>query len=331
MRDIAAAKLEELRSDFSSAHGAPFRFFYCPILFNDEDVELCEAHVINESFPSSSRKWTIQRKDVDNFFGAHFEADFVGIQHIGRFSPEECFVSKDLVSTFKPKLLLHGEVVPHYHAAKGQVPAHHATVLMDSNAGQVLLGLKTNVDRIETAAPDAWQVQIEKDFRLSALVSLIKSAYLTLFERFGYRYVLGPSGRFVGDDVLGKFHKHNRNQRRSDVIVNAMEHFAQFKNMVRPAISRDEWFDSTVDTGRLLICETLSGEFWGLIVFVRAAETRHAVLLPILDRPDAINRFMSFLNADASRIHVRMAVHKDLQFELQPSTVCIEWPAVELT
>ena len=40
-------KLEGLRSDYQTVTGFPFEKFYCPILFRDENVELCRAHLVN--------------------------------------------------------------------------------------------------------------------------------------------------------------------------------------------------------------------------------------------------------------------------------------------
>jgi hypothetical protein len=74
------SKLAALRSDYTSTVGCPFETFYCPILFRDDEVELCRAHLVNQAFRSTSRRWTIQRKDVDGFYGAFFESDFVKLQ-----------------------------------------------------------------------------------------------------------------------------------------------------------------------------------------------------------------------------------------------------------
>ena len=69
-------RLEDLRSDHESVTGSPFKHFLCPILFRDDDTELCRAHVINKSFQESDRSWTVQRADVDAWYGSMFEADF---------------------------------------------------------------------------------------------------------------------------------------------------------------------------------------------------------------------------------------------------------------
>ena len=54
--------------------GEPFHHFYCPVLFLDDEAELCKAHIVNAVFAGSTR-WTVQRKDVDNFYGHVFESD----------------------------------------------------------------------------------------------------------------------------------------------------------------------------------------------------------------------------------------------------------------
>jgi hypothetical protein len=70
MQPDVAERLEALRQDFAVVAGRPFCHFFCPILMVDEQVELCRAHVVNHAFAASSRRWTVQWKDVDNFFGS---------------------------------------------------------------------------------------------------------------------------------------------------------------------------------------------------------------------------------------------------------------------
>jgi len=65
-------KLETLRSDYTEVAGKPFLHFLCPMLFRDEDVALCRAHIVNAAFPDSSRSSTVQRADVDNCYGHAF-------------------------------------------------------------------------------------------------------------------------------------------------------------------------------------------------------------------------------------------------------------------
>ena len=79
MDPAAKAELQRLLMDYEGVTGSAWTHFYCPFLFRDEDVDVCKAHIVNKAFPASSRVWTIQRADLDNFYGAMFEAEFLDL------------------------------------------------------------------------------------------------------------------------------------------------------------------------------------------------------------------------------------------------------------
>jgi hypothetical protein len=54
-----------------------------------------------------------------------------------------------------------------------------------------------------------WNIETKKDLRIPTFVSLIKAAHLSMFSLFGYRYALTYAGRFIGEDILGKFYRAN--------------------------------------------------------------------------------------------------------------------------
>src|SRR5215207_8302615 len=89
MNDFVKSRIEELRADYTQIEGKPFSHFYCPILFKDEDTPLCRAHIINKAFSDSVRASTVQRADVDRFYGSRFESDFIDIQMFRDTSPLE--------------------------------------------------------------------------------------------------------------------------------------------------------------------------------------------------------------------------------------------------
>jgi len=106
MQPDVAEKLEALRQDFAAVTGRRFRHFFCPILLVDEQVELCRAHVVNQAFAASSRRWTLQRKDVDNFFGSAFESAFVGLQSNQPGVAIKAFFDRQLYRSFRPQVVL---------------------------------------------------------------------------------------------------------------------------------------------------------------------------------------------------------------------------------
>jgi hypothetical protein len=326
VQDSLKNKLERLRTDFSAVVGRPFSSFYCPILFKDEDVELCEAHIINKAFRNSPKNWTVQRRDVDHFYGAHFESDFVDIQYVGRLSPDQMVVDKHTASKFQPQIYCEGGRIDHY-PARGPVPKDHSRLTLETDIGTVNLGLKISTDRAMSLPLDSWQIVVEKDLRLAALVTLIKSAYLTLFELLGYRYALSASGRFVGNTILGEFFDKTRSLSRQGVLAEAPAHFREFKNLVRPVL-RSGAFDCTVRDRRLMICETSQQVPWAFGVFVRVDDRVNTVLLPILESAESAGRFAEFLKSRECRIHSRFTIFESERFSASPETATLLWPEV---
>ena len=97
-------RVQRLKEDYESVSGRAWEHFFCPILYKDEKADLSRGHIINTAFPNSDRSWVPQRSDVDSWFGAHFEADFLAIhKKVGR-SPFKIFFDKDLRRLFRPKL-----------------------------------------------------------------------------------------------------------------------------------------------------------------------------------------------------------------------------------
>ena len=202
MSDEVRAKIEKLQADYQEVVGRPFNHFYCPILFQDKDVCLCKAHIVNQAFHNSSKAWTVQRKDVDSFFGSNFEADFVALQYARTRSPAEIFAQKDLHKKFDPKIVMDGKQVD-YFIATGQIPKQFTAIEFEQEGRPVLkIGLKISPKAVVASVNSKWALDISKDMRIAAMVSLIKSAHLTLFEMLGYRYALSSGGEFVGRQIL---------------------------------------------------------------------------------------------------------------------------------
>ena len=148
------------------------------------------------------------------------------------------------------------------------------------------------------AIPKPSQIEIDCDLRLSAFVSLLKAAHLSLFEVLGYRYALSVAGHFLGQTILGAFFSAHRTKPKSEVIRAAKTYFAEFASMLRPVIEPDTSIKGTVADRRILVCHANSGGFWSQIVFIPTGELLHSVMLPIWDRPDMSPVFLEFLHND---------------------------------
>jgi hypothetical protein len=130
LKPDVARRLEKLRSSFAQVTGKPFNHFFCPILFRDEEVPLCQAHVINQAIPHVSRRWTVQREDVDNFFGAFVEPDFVDLQHRAEGIAIKALLDPVLNRRFRPRIVIGGRSVD-YFVPTGPVPDGFSTVIFD--------------------------------------------------------------------------------------------------------------------------------------------------------------------------------------------------------
>ena len=124
--------LARLKCDFNSISGRPFNYFYCPILQIDEEADLCKAHVINARFPNSNRAVTLQRKDVDNFFGTHFERDFMLMEFAhdaDRSLSLEALSNRELGRIVRPRISSDGEVQDFYVSnSAAEIPQYHTEV-----------------------------------------------------------------------------------------------------------------------------------------------------------------------------------------------------------
>lgn len=325
MNQEVQERLASLRLDYLSVVGRPFEHFYCPILFRDEPAGLSKAHVINLAFPESERRWTIQRTDVDSFFGSLFERDFVLLAERGKHDLFDVLTNRRLSSRLRPKLLADGKPVGHY-IPTGPVPASHSELAVYRDDGPpVRLALKIDPSETLSALDKTWEIGLDRDVRLPALVSLLKAAHLTLFDLIGYRYALSAAGHFVGWDVLGSFFVRNGARRRPQVLRDAAKHFPDFVSMVRPMEVAPAGFTGTISDGYLYLCTGSQGP-WAFMVFVRAGSQMHAVLVPVMENPDTAERFVRFLTTTSATFEVRLARFAGERWEIAKEGRQVTWP-----
>lgn len=322
-------RLEALRSDFQARTNAPFSHFYCPILFGDNEIELCKGHIVNASFPDSSRNWIIQRKDVDSFYGAAFESDFVDIKSGDVSLDNNILANAYLSKKLRPQIRIGDQDVPHF-VASGPVPAHFTEAAVETPFGTIRLGLKIHPDEAMTSAGRNWSIAIEKDIRLPALVSVVKAAYLTMFNMLGYSYPLSAGGHLVGWDILGKFFLGNQRLGKCEITANARIHFKEFANMVRPLLVPPSDVRGTVSDHFVFICRCEADTPWGIIVLVRTSHLVHAALLPILETDRAAERFVTFLKGRDCRIRANRCRFEGDKWYGSRDEEILTWPEADL-
>ena len=319
-------KLSILKRDYESVTGDSWNHFYCPILYMDDNTELCRAHVINKGFQEADRSWTIQRKDVDNYYGTLFEADFLALERIGEPLVEESLTDRNVARQFRPELVRDGEVQDYYFQPdRLSVPETHTTLDFHVNGQIVPLVLKSSADELEQNAEKRWQIIIEKDIRLAALASLLKAAHLTLFHRLGYQYALSSGGCYLGRQVLGEFFLKTHDLNRTEALEFAEGHFRPYASVVRPLISPSPDFKGTLTDGLFFACGS-GPKPWGFQVLIRFGGQMHAVIVPTLINTECAVMFSKFLDSPFPRVEMRMGRICEDRLEVSPETQVVEWP-----
>ncbi len=298
MDEELRTRLEQLRAEYATVVGQPFTHFFCPLLFLDDDVEVCKAHIVNKAFGASGA-WTVQRKDIDGFYGTMFEADFTLLRHRAA-SALDVLGNPALSRAIKPAVMLDGERVGHIGRHSTDFPDEFTPIELQQGTNAVPLTLKMSREAIHGAARAHWEIDFRKDLRLPTLISAIKAAHLTLFAMLGYSYALTAGGALIGHNLLGKFFLDHRDQPRDDVARSATEVFREFQYIVKPIASCQEELQGTITDRTFVACHSTSGPFWALIVFVHTGKQIFAVMVP--STAATIGTYLEFCRNDTKML-----------------------------
>lgn len=326
MKSEFKIKLQKINDDFEEVIGKSPHHFFCPILLKDEKAELCQAHIINQAFPNSPRAWTIQRKDVDNFYGTNFEADFIALRYRENYSIGDAITNKELSNILSPKILVDNQAVDYFIAHNG-VPKQFTSIEFDNNGKIILLGLKMHPNNFLSLAEKEWEISAEKDIRVAALVSLLKAAHLTLFEILGYHYALSMGGRFIGEFILGEFFRQNyQKAKKAEIQNSAYIFFKGIGHMARPVISLNPNMLGTITDKQMFVCKDDNGSYWAFVIFIRVMDIFHSVLVPIANNLKTVGTFLNFLQNDNETLHVSLCQFHGDHWKISTQTLELQWP-----
>ncbi len=300
-----ARRLNFYRLDFEQVTGKPFKHFHCPILGVDKPAELIRGHVVNRAFKDAPRAWVVQRSDVDNFYGSHFESGFELLQYRDGLTPVAMFTDQTLSKKLRPSIRIDGKPVV-FTSQPSQLPGTFVRVELGKGPNAPAIGIRMNHQEMIESASKQWALAMLTDVRIPALVSLLKAAHLTLFHILGYRYALSAAGLYLGPDMLGRFYRMNAGRDKQEIQDNAWSYFREFATMFRPIV-RGAGQVGTLTDRKHLVCHTTSGEIWAQIVVVNAGYQMHAVMIPEFSSADLAHTFLNFLDNDNEQIQVSTA------------------------
>ncbi|MCP4601336.1 MAG: hypothetical protein GY847_12565 [Proteobacteria bacterium] len=306
LSDELTSCLATLQTDFTSVKGAPFDYFFCPILFRDEEAELCKGHILNKAFGIGMGKWTVQREDVDNFFGSRFESEITKVRHRGALGIRDVIGDRRLRQNLRPRVYAGNREIE-FFIPQGEVPDHF-TVLESSDEGlPPVIGIKVPPSEVEAAIDADWCIEVSLDLRVGFLVSLLKAAHLTEFYLLGYRYALSPAGHLIGAQMLGRVFEVARRMSRSEALGAAKVELADCINMVRPMIRNELDLRGTILDRQVMVAWSSSGFPWAIIIIVPVGDDFHGVMLPVGDHVSGITTWHSFMKNENDWIAVKLA------------------------
>lgn len=294
MSDSIQECLARLRDDYAQVEGKPFKHFFCPILWADEDTELCMGHVVNKAFADAR---IVQRKDVDNFYGSIAEAEFQSFLECRDKPIEEIVSDPKLLKEIQPTV--DGKKVEVYPFV-GHKPPDHTRVRFEGPSGNST-DLVLKMCPKEAAAAQNTALGVDWDCTSPGLASLIKAAHLTMFCLMGYRYALSAAGEYVGRQILGRFYLENRGKHGKQVKEAAQTYFPQFVNMVKPIYGTN--MKGTVADNRLHLFRESSGKSYGMGVLVRVDKRLFQVLVPVVSGDaDTVATYLEALGHDSESL-----------------------------
>ncbi len=331
-----AADLPRFQASYQEKTGTRFEHYFCPFLHKDEPAEMCMGHVVPQSYANCCRTAIALRKDVDGFYGRVVEGHF-GVLLVARQSEfVDLFRDKKLQREMRPQFLLGGQPVD-YYPDRGDKNPNHTRVSLECQpgGGTVNVVFKKSPDEMMSSLGKDWGYAVVRDCRLSALVTLIRSAYLTLFHQHGYNWALSHAGIEVGYSMLGRFYRENHSKSTAEAREAMKDFFVPFKNMVRPI---ERFAGGFVPRGTLEdnfsgICYGSSGHPFAQVVYVRIGDQCHAVLMPGAENPESAVTYLDFLKNDNDKLkvcHTRFN-HEKLQWEVEPEPVTAHWPKNHFT
>ena len=178
--------------------------FHCPILQREELAVLCKGHIVSQAV--RGRRWVVQRKDVDNFFGSFAEAGFIhGVRLRSKLTFED---SVDYVLTHR----LARRADLSIEDGGGSKASVHPT---GKRAGGWEVAVRPQGSELDLGGDLSMSMRL--DVRYETLLALMHTAHLGLFEGARYAYATSRSGRFVANLLRDVYLQFSRPRASPDI------------------------------------------------------------------------------------------------------------------
>jgi hypothetical protein len=297
-------RIAEFNTNYTTETGNATNHFFCPILFKDENVEMCRAHIVNDKLRTNSA-WVPQRKDIDNFYGSVIEAEFVGvIEDLGK-DLSEVFLDRESRRKHKPKIELEGKEIE-YFFPKGVPPEVIGQTTVDvakgSGATIAQMNLKISPEALLAAERREMVLVLERDYRPWVIAAVLKAAHLSLFQMMGYHHVFSSTGIFLASILRDFYELTGGNHSVADEVVT--RYFSAHEAMIAPLFVKDNGvLRGSAEDNMFLTCFTGSDVPFIFGVIVRAKRHRFCVFLPT---DQATDTYFGFLKNHPQSVRARL-------------------------
>jgi hypothetical protein len=246
-------ELERHIADYSKATGENIGKFVCPITEHVcEEAELINGHILNKALINASNSTVIQNGEVDHYFGRSIEPDFIRFANIRKKLPADLITEARRANiTFSDGSTAEGFFGD--ESAAVAFPKLHITAEDGRPVENFYVRIAKDDPRLaQTRAQIEWRAKYSE---AAWTGTLVKSAYLALFKKLGYRYTkIDASGQCVRE-ALHAFY-NNRGTKE-----NASEYFYPFRNAVKVALLADGTLDTDKNVPDTLAADTFFFHF----------------------------------------------------------------------
>jgi hypothetical protein len=214
---------QRFNEDYKAVTGVSAKRFVCPIsLRDDPNATLCDGHILNKGIQTATRKTVVQWTDIDNYYGHTIEPDLIAYLNMPVAPAEQLMrKGKDLTVKFPS-----GEAIVAFITNKAGARAKFPQIDLIDPKGDTVASPFLRTDKLDPQLQKGLKVEWLMSFTDSALLgSILKSAYLALWNILGYRYVFMASGDCLRRP-LANFFKDRVTKAQS------VRYFSKFKGAV---------------------------------------------------------------------------------------------------
>ena len=275
--------------------------YFCPILQVAAQTDLIGGHIIPQSQAVTNLRIP-QRKDVDEFYGTAFEADF---EVATKMILDEVGFSDIIAGTIprapKPTFRIGETDFEFYFPKEGtSLPEGHSMARLVTEENEQDIAVKLSPKQILALNDTVINTTVEHDAIPEVTATVLKAAHLSLFAMQGYQYLYTAAGQMLADILKRPFQLCD-GRRPARIKEDLRECFAAHANMIKPMVGTA--FEGSIIDGFFLLCLGTTTPCFSFAVLVPMRRQLFAVFLPTPNYDPGLENYHSFLRNPPTSIN----------------------------